>query len=169
MNKNIVKKAFGLIGAGAVLVAVAAPDASALTSSTTFGVSAIVGESCLVSTPFSAINVAYVNGGPAVTSTSASTATVTCAGLPAAETANWNLTTTNNFIMKPTLLPSNPYSLTYGFCVDAVCTGGSFTTANAAMPLANGAQNFSLFLNIPAGQPVLADTYTDTVTATLTY
>jgi spore coat protein U-like protein len=170
-----IKRTMGLVTvAGAALALAPTAQANNAFTGQTFTVTATVGANCLA-TGFGNLAVTYQNGQGTDAYSTGTTSTVTCNGYGNPD-ANANLTFTSvngKYVLEPAT-PGNPWSLNYQLCNDNTCTtqytAGGYG-ANYAVPNlnGNGTTTIPLFLKVPAGQPVISDTYTDTITASLTF
>jgi len=168
MNKtNWIKRALGLVAAGAAIVAVTGPSAEAGTSPmTAFNVQAIVGKACSETSAWSNLSVNYA--GVKVTSP-ASTATINCQGLVAAgEVATMTFTTGSGAYKLNGIVSGGV--LNYTLCQDGASCAVPYPYNTATnFNVLNGNNNLSVYLQVPGGQGGAADTYQDTVTGTVTF
>ncbi len=148
---------------GILTLGLASAPVHAATTTATFGVSATVQASCSVTA--TALNLGnYV---PTAASTSTSTISVTCTnGTPASFLLNAGSTTGATVTNR--LLVNNGVTLQYGLFSDAAHTANFGTTATSV----NGtgaAVVTTVYGQVAAGQYVAPNTYTDLITATVTY
>jgi spore coat protein U-like protein len=140
------------------------------TTTTTFGVSATVLNSCLVSV--SSNGVSFGNYAATAPSTATATISVTCTNLDGynvglnpgnstgATVSTRKMTGPSGALLAYQLTSDSAHSVNWGQTIGSDTVTG---TGNGS------AQTLTVFGQIAAGQYVTAGSYTDTITATLTY
>jgi len=139
-----------------------ASTASAATATTTFQVTANVVATCSVS----ATGLTFTNYSSTAASTSTSTVTVQCTNTTP-YTLGLNAGATSGATVTARQMLNGAAALNYGLYTDA-----GHTTNFATLASANGTGSgvvTTVYGQVAAGQYVAPGTYTDTVTATVTY
>jgi len=154
-------------GFGALALCLAPLSAYATTATTTFGISATVVASCGVS----ATALAFGNYTGAVATTS-STLTVTCSNSTAYNIGLSVGSGTNATVTTRSMTGPNSASLSYQLYQDSGYStywGQTVGTDTLAGTGTGAAQAITVYGQIPASEYVAAGSYSDTITATITY
>lgn len=179
MFKKIRPKAFGVLPAscmGAALLVAFGSSANAATTNTTFNVSANVAASCSVSATALAFGAYNPSSTTALTQTS--TITLNCTkgtaftvALDAGQNASTGFSrrmigATNGGYLNYQLYTNNTHSTVWG---DGSSTSTSTVTGTGTGPGTANQITETVYGQIPSGQNVSVDSYSDTIQVTLTY
>jgi len=148
---------------GIVMLGLVSAPAQAGTATATFAVTATVQATCSVT----ATPMAFGTYIPTAASTSTSTVSVTCTnGTPA--TFLLNAGTATGATVTNRSMVSGAVLLGYGLYSDAAHTANFGATATAVNGTGSAVVT-TVYGQVPAGQYVAPNTYTDTITATVSY